>query len=284
VVIDEAEKLGDNPIMGKIAAEGRKYGIGVIAISQRAKLIDKDLRGNAAMLISFGIKEPEELNYVANFISGGNESSRFIEVKKALRNIGRGNAVVLGACMRNPIIVRFNRCDANSESVEFRISELSRNGIKSEDLLRLISDDDSVEEKIENMVSKGELKRHEMVCGKYSGTWYISSSHNSAEHDIAVNIIGRHLLSVGIRNRVYNSSYGPDIVAYSGGNRIAVEYETGSKDIESSIGMIESRKKRYSKTVVVVNDSILKNYQERLGNVIPFSRLEEQDFDSMVKN
>ncbi len=284
VVIDEAEKLGDNPIMGKIAAEGRKYGIGVIAISQRAKLIDKDLRGNAAMLISFGIKEPEELNYVANFISGGNESARFIEVKKALRNIGRGRAVVLGAFMRNPIIVRFNRCDANSESTEFRISELSRNGIGSEDLLRSVGGGDAIGEKIEDMVSKGELKRHEIKCGKYSGVWYISSSHNSAEHDIAVNIISRHLLSVGIRNRVYNSSYGPDIVAFSGRNRIAVEYETGSKDIESSISMIEGRSKRYSKTIIVVNDGVLKNYQEKLGNVIPFSRLEEQNFDLMVSN
>ena len=134
------------------------------------------------------------------------------------------------------------------------------------------------------MVSKGELKRHEIKCGKYSGVWYISSSHNSAEHDIAVNIISRHLLSVGIRNRVYNSSYGPDIVAFSGRNRIAVEYETGSKDIESSISMIEGRSKRYSKTIIVVNDGVLKNYQEKLGNVIPFSRLEEQNFDLMVSN
>ena len=111
-----------------------------------------------------------------------------------------------------------------------------------------------------------------------------SDAHKSAEHDIAVNIISRHLLSVGIRNRIYNSSYGPDIVAYSGGNRIAVEYETGSKDVESSINMIEGRNRRYSKTIVVVNDSILKNYQEKLGNVVPFSHLEEQNFDSMVSN
>ncbi len=281
IIIDEAEKLGDNPIIGKIAAEGRKYGIGIIAVSQRAKLIDKDLRGNAAMLISFGIKEPEELNYVANFISGGNESGRFIEVKKALRNIARGNAVAIGANMRNPIIVRFGRCDADSESIEFKISELSRNGIRKDDLLRYFHSDVAAGE-LENMISKGELKHHEIMCGKYSGDWYISSSHNSAEHDIAVNIISRHLLSMGIRNRIYNSAYGPDIVAFSDVGRMAIEYETGSKSIESSIKMIEGRSARYAKTIVIVNDQSLKNYQERLANVIPFSRLEEQDFGSMM--
>jgi hypothetical protein len=282
VVIDEAEKLGDNPILGKIAAEGRKYGIGIIAISQRSKLIDKDLRGNAATLISFGIKEPEELNYVANFISGGTESGRFIEVKKALRSIGRGRAIVMGSHMRNPQMVSFMRSDANFESLEFRISELARDGINGSVLAAKLDGARGAQEKIGEMLSEGTLKKHEIACGSYSGEWFISNSHNSAEHDIAVNIISRHLASLGISNRIYNSAYGPDIVAFHAGNAIAIEYETGSKDIEASVRMIKGRANRYAKTIVVVNDEAADAYSKVVENVVPFSHLEKCDLEHMI--
>ena len=72
-------------ILAKIAAEGRKYGFGIIALSQRAKEMDKGLRANSAMFISFYQREPEELNYIANYVAGGVEGSRFAEVKKAFQ-------------------------------------------------------------------------------------------------------------------------------------------------------------------------------------------------------
>ena len=280
VVIDEAEKLGDNPVIGKIAAEGRKYGIGLIAISQRAKLVDKDLRGNAAMVISFGIREPEELNYVANFISGGNESGRFVEVKKALRSIGRGYAIVFGSQAKNPMIVRFNRNTEDSENLRYRILTLSRDGIAKAELERRLSEFDwnSFSLEIASLLDSAEMKECRIECGKYSGIWYISSSHNSAEHDVAVQIISRHLASQGIRNRIYNNSYGPDIIAFAEGKRIAIEYETGSKDIESTRKMIESRAKTYSKTIIIVNDSHIAGYSESLDGAMAFSSIESVDF------
>ena len=274
VVIDEAEKVGDNPIIGKIAAEGRKYGIGIIAISQRAKLMDRDLRANAAALISFGIKEPEELNYVANFISGGNENGRFIEIKKALRSVGRGMALVVGAGMRNPVIVRFDRFNGGFESAEFIISEACRGGICASQLNALIGAEAHLG-MIEEMAGDGRIKSYDIVAGMYSGRWYISDSHNSAEHDISVNIISRHLASMGIRNRIYNNAYGPDIVAFEGGRRIAIEYETGSKSIESSAKMIESRARDYFKTIVVTNDSVVKRYAS-IGHAIGFLEFPEK--------
>ncbi len=77
IVVDEAEKLEDSPTVARLVAEGRKYGIGVIAISQRAKALDKEIRSNAATIIAFGQREPEEQNYVANLIAGGNEYTGF---------------------------------------------------------------------------------------------------------------------------------------------------------------------------------------------------------------
>ncbi|MHB1830574.1 MAG: ATP-binding protein [Candidatus Micrarchaeaceae archaeon] len=280
VVIDEAEKLGDNPVIGKIAAEGRKYGIGLIAISQRAKLVDKDLRGNAAMMISFGIREPEELNYVANFISGGNESGRFTEVKKALRSMGRGYAIVFGSQARNPMIVRFNRNTADSENLRYRILTLARDGIAKEGLEGKLNgfDGNSARLAIASMLDSEEIKEFRIVCGKYSGIWYISSSHNSAEHDIAVQIISRHLASQGIYNKVYNNSYGPDIMAVIDGKRVAVEYETGSKGIESTKRMVESRAKNYSRTIIIVNDSHIADYLKHFEGAMAFSSIDSVDF------
>ena len=274
-VIDEAEKLGDNPIIGKIAAEGRKYGIGIIAISQRAKLIDKDLRGNASMLVSFGIKEPEELNYVSNFISGGNELGRFAEVKKALRNMPRGHALVAGANLRNPLMVRFDRSTNESENIRFIISCLASSGIRIDALRDSVRHPEDLDAAMAAMVESGELKVHDVDCGRYSGKWCIYESHNSAEHDIALKIISAHLLSRGIANRLYNNSYGPDIVAFPGGNKVAIEYETGSKDINSTARMLAERRTAYGKVITVVNDAHYAEYAGRFENVVGFSRLEK---------
>jgi len=53
---------------------------------------------------------------------------------------------------------------------------------------------------------------------------------NSAEHDIMVNLVSRHLSRMGVRNIVYNKAYGPDVIAFAEGGPVAVEYETGKKN------------------------------------------------------
>ncbi len=278
IVIDEAEKLGDNPIIGRLAAEGRKYGIGIIAISQRAKEIDRELRGNAAMLVSFGMREPEELNYISNFIAGGNESSRYIEVKKALRNLGRGRAIVLNSQHPNPYLVRFLHAKG-AANIEYMVSELARGGISERGLLEKAGEEENaVRDAIQNLLSSGKIRKHGVLCGGFSGTWYISDAHNSPEHDIAIGIISKKLKSQGIRNRIYNSSFGPDIIAYRGERQIAVEYETGSKKIEESMAMIAKRGEKYGRVIVIVNDDVYKDYSERMCNVFRFSSVDNIDF------
>ncbi|MCL4364811.1 MAG: DUF87 domain-containing protein [Candidatus Marsarchaeota archaeon] len=284
IVIDEAEKLGDNPIIGKLAAEGRKYGVGIIAVSQRAKPIDNDLRGNAAMFISFNVREPEELNYISNFIAGGNEMGRYIEVKKAVRNLRRGYGIVSKAQGRNPFIVRFEGV-RSEDNISFSILQAARDGINVTGLREVLKmhGDADIEAELESLTKCGKIRSCVMDCGRYSGVWYISESHNSAEHDVAVKMISAHLLSIGVKNRVYNNSYGPDIVAFCNGKSIAIEYETGSKDLESTVKMVESRKGKYSKTVVVVNDKKYKEYSDRFDDAVRLSRLDSDDFASKFR-
>jgi hypothetical protein len=84
-----------------------------------------------------------------------------------------------------------------------------------------------------------------------------------------------------VKNRIYNSSYGPDIVAFYGGRRIAIEYETGSKSIESSARMIESRSRDYFKTIVVTNDAVLGRYAG-IGHPMSFCEFPDRLFGALA--
>lgn len=265
IIIDEAEKLGNNPILGRLAAEGRKYGIGIIAIAQRAKSIDSDIRNNASLFISFYQREPEELNYVSNFISGGNELGRFIEVKKAIRNLSRGNAVVLSHSNREPMVVSFDHLEVPSTNLEFSILDSSRNAILRGELLTKLQgkgiSPEMADKKITEMISAKSVHSHILNSDSvYDGTWYLSMPRNSPEHDIRIGILSRHLTSMKISNKVYNNSYGPDLIAYLDGKKIAIEYETGTKSIEQTERMINLRKKTYSSIIIVTNDQVHSRY------------------------
>ncbi len=278
IVIDEAEKLGDNPVLGKIAAEGRKYGIGVIATSQRSKTIDKDLRNNSSILISFYQREPEELNYISNFIAGGNELGRFVEVKKGIRNLQRGYAIVMDSGSRNPYIAHFDRYERRNTSIKFSLMQLTKQGILQHDLeeqMVKVCELPDLHEELNKMLAKKEIQQYFVKGGPYLGMWYISNPRNSAEHDICVGIISRHLSKIGVHNKIYNSSYGPDVIAFSNKQRIALEYETGLKNINETKLMIDKRLQYYPKVITIVNDNSYVQYANYFGNTVRFSEIEK---------
>jgi phosphoribosyl-ATP pyrophosphohydrolase len=255
VVIDEAEKLQNSPVVARLVAEGRKYGIGVVAISQRAKALDKEIRSNAATMIAFAQREPEEQSYVANLIAGGNEYNRFMEVRKAMRELRRGQALVQGTRSRNPFIARCDRFVPGRRDPRYRILRLARNAASLRELTVRLGregfDEESVIRAIGELEKEGTLKRHFVSESEYRGTWYISMPRNSAEHDIMVNLVSRHLSRMGVRNIVYNKAYGPDVIAFAEGGPVAVEYETGKKNPESTERMLSERRKAYSQVIVL---------------------------------
>jgi Helicase HerA, central domain len=265
IVIDEAEKLGQKSVIGKIAAEGRKYGIGLIVMAQRSKSMDKEIRANASLFISFYHREPEELNYIANLIAGGNELNRFMEVKKAIRNLRTGNAIVVDSAERNPFIVRFGLCADNGTSLAYEIMKLARSSSTRGEILEKVSQagfpHGRISAMVERMEAEGSISSYFMrEMSRYDGKWYIAAARNSPEHDICVSVIKRHLESLGIKCMIYNSSYGPDVIAHYGRERIAVEYETGSKSRESTERMLALRMKQYARILMIINDSKIDQY------------------------
>ncbi len=264
LIIDEARKVGGSASLARLASEGRKYGLGLIAISQGAKQMDCGVLSNSSLFISFRQREPAELNYSANYIAGGNELGRFLEVKKGIRNLRTGEAVILDSSAGEPLIARFPRCEARGTSLELLILSIaslgaSRHRLLAEARLRGFS----VEEaslKVGRMAAEGKIAESEIHSGRLKGQWYIANARHSAEHDLMVSLISRKLAARGIRNEIRNTSYGPDIVAYTSQGSIAIEYETGRKSMPDTIAMLKSRKSRYSMVVVIVNDEHYPRY------------------------
>ncbi|MEM0087205.1 MAG: DUF87 domain-containing protein [Candidatus Micrarchaeaceae archaeon] len=262
IIIEEAAKLASGSVLSRIAAEGRKYGIGVIAIAQRAKMIDAELRGNASLLIAFYQREPEEANYIANFIAGGNEQDRFIEVKKAMRRLEKGSAII-AASGKEPMLVKFKRFSERRDP-RYSIIEMAEHAIEEKELFgnlaRMGFKEEEIMEAIEDEISGGALRRHAIEKGAYAGAWYTSSLQNSAEHEVMVAIISKELSRLGIQNRIINTSYAPDVEAYANGKKFAFEYETGSKSLDELRAMLERRSKKYAATFVIASDKGRANY------------------------
>lgn len=281
ILIDEAAKIAGSAILDRIAAEGRKYGIGIIAISQMAKGISHTLRNNSSLFVSFYQREPEELNYISNFVAGGNELDRFTEVKKAIRSLPRGEAIVTGSRIRNPITADFDLCEEAQSSLSYSIDRLCSSGIRKQELINEMLRQgfliEQIIDEIEKRVRNGMLRYYiaSFNIPRYDGTWYIGDSRNGAEHDICIKMISDHLTSRGIANRIYNNSYGPDLIAIA--SRTAIEYETGSKALDESISMIEKRKKFYKSVMVIVNDKEYGRWQGSGACVVRISEFLKSD-------
>ena len=286
-IIDEAAKVKGSDILAKIAAEGRKYGFGIIALSQRAKEMDKGLRANSAMFISFYQREPEELNYIANYVAGGVEGSRFAEVKKALRSLQRGSAIILDSYRKEPMIVRFDESEsARPSAIDTIIAEqkpvLSKKELK-ESMQRSGYNEHESEQAIADAIRNRLLFGYELRdCGSYSGIWYIKSIRNSAEHDVSVNVIARKLQESVISCTVYNSSNGPDIA--TAGNQTAIEYETGSKAPEATAEMIARRRVLYKNILIITTQKNISLYSgiARTVTINELLQMNNEELRSMV--
>jgi hypothetical protein len=270
IVVDEAEKISTSPALSAIANEGRKYGIGIMVISQRPKSIDPSIRSNASVTISFYTREPEELNYISNLMAGGTEMNRLAEIKRAARNLPCGHAIILQAG-REPFIVRFRMHENGQEYVNPEVASLASKGVRRSELLRRMAKrtgrDSAAQEvaadaAISSMLSSGELSSCAISPYGKEETWYISKPRNSAEHDIMVNIISRRLTELGVSNRVYNGPAGPDVIGYIGKAKVAFEYETGKREFARAVSMLSERQAGYDRVVVVASDSAAGRYRE----------------------
>jgi hypothetical protein len=275
IVIDEAEFLisssgAGSYMIDQLIQEGRKYGVGVILATHTASDLSKRIIANAATFISFYPREPSDVNYIANIISGG-MPEKAMAVKQRLHNLKVNEAMLISGRFREPLLLstpearkagplsnddyRFPR-----QSMQSAL-ELAKNPIRSDRLPKeLVGMNDSE-------LSRIGIDAIKIEWGDGEERWLMARNRSlSIEHEVYVTKISESLSEHGISNQIIDNSHGPDLIAYSNGGRIAIEYETGRKNIEETVPMLNSRLADFGKVIVFVNDAYADFYAKNIAN------------------
>lgn len=112
------------PVIKQIATEGRKYGMGLIFISQRPSRIDATVLSQANSYLILRIVNPNDQKYIRDVVETMGEDDA-----RSLPNLNTGEALLSGLFTRIPVMVR----------VEKSISEGAR---EEEDFLAYSATDD----------------------------------------------------------------------------------------------------------------------------------------------
>ena len=95
IVIDEApfvlEKESGQFVVDRLASEGRKFGFGLVLVSQYVEPL-KRVIPNTSLQVFMRLVGPEDLNYASSLLSSGDEEARRAVVDK-LAALGRGEFI-----------------------------------------------------------------------------------------------------------------------------------------------------------------------------------------------
>ena len=112
----ESQFAGSRKSMERIAKEGRKYGVGLVVVSQRPHEVSETVLAQCGTFICLRITNPDDQDYVRSLVpeSAGNLVS-------VLAGLGRGEALVLGEAVPVPTRVQFDRPNPapNSDDTDF---------------------------------------------------------------------------------------------------------------------------------------------------------------------
>jgi DNA helicase HerA-like ATPase len=111
VVLDEAHRFlptgGDNlshRVFGMIAKEGRKYGVGLMVVSQRPSDVDSGILSQCGTMIALRVSNPQDRGAVSASVP--DDLGGLIELLPSLRT---GEALVLGDALQVPSRVRIDK-------------------------------------------------------------------------------------------------------------------------------------------------------------------------------
>ncbi|MFA5375441.1 MAG: helicase HerA-like domain-containing protein [Dehalococcoidia bacterium] len=112
----ESQFAGSRKSMERIAKEGRKYGVGLMVVSQRPHEVSETVLSQCGTFICLRITNPDDQSYVRSLVP---ESEG--DLVSVLAGLGRGEALVLGEAVPLPTRVQFYRPSPapNSDDVDF---------------------------------------------------------------------------------------------------------------------------------------------------------------------
>ncbi len=90
----------------RVAREGRKFGLGLIVVSQRPRNVDPDVLSQTNNKIILRIVEPQDIKYVQD---ASEELSE--DLAGILPSLNPGEAIVIGSMVKLPAVIKVNYCE-----------------------------------------------------------------------------------------------------------------------------------------------------------------------------
>ena len=125
-IIEEAHILASQKrntqsknIIGRIAREGRKFGVGLCLVSQSPKSLDSEALSQLNNLIILRLVEPSDQAHVQKSSESLSE-----ELLKKLPSLNVGEAIVLGQMTRVPTMVKIDEFQGRSVGNDLDIISL----------------------------------------------------------------------------------------------------------------------------------------------------------------
>jgi energy-coupling factor transporter ATP-binding protein EcfA2 len=296
IIIDESkftmENTGD--ILSNMITESRKFGYGIIIVSNSARSFSESIVSNASIFLSFCMREPKELAYISSILGGNSQKASMI--KQSLYSAKKYEAIMVSYNNSTPLFIRTPTVGKISEKMNGREVLPIKNDLEYAAILEPVKKPVLVEELIKNIgqdnellinkiLESGKVDKFEFTTGDKTELWIRRQNKSvSIEHEVLLIKILKSLRAGEISCHM-NLGGGPDIIAYLGKERIAIEYETGKKNIEKTSIMLKERQKLFRKTIVIVNNDAYKFYKEYFGgeNMIVLSSNDIEIISGYIK-
>lgn len=130
VLLEEAHRFAPNrpeedsqsqsmQLTRQIAQEGRKFGVGLILISQRPSRLDETALSQCNSFVIMRLINPADQKFVKTVIETVGE-----EEAKLLPDLDIGEALICGQCVQFPILVKIKSPDSRGEKLEKDLIQL----------------------------------------------------------------------------------------------------------------------------------------------------------------
>ncbi len=100
----------------RIAREGRKFGVGLILVSQRPKNVNSDVLSQTNNKIILKIVEPQDIEYVQD---ASEELSQ--DLAELLPGLNPGEAIIIGSMAKLPALVKIELCNSKKSGGDIDI-------------------------------------------------------------------------------------------------------------------------------------------------------------------
>ncbi len=137
IVVEEAhnfipergyDKAVSTQVLRTIASEGRKFGLGLMVISQRPARVDKNVLSQCNTQIILRITNPNDLNAIKKGIEGITP-----EIVEEIKRLPAGSALVVSSELERPVIVRVRvRKSLHGEAARIVESKVKAERVKKE--------------------------------------------------------------------------------------------------------------------------------------------------------